>query len=321
MKKFLAAVLVLCVGISLCVYGTPASAFEATGTVNLIVSFAPGGAMDIGARLFAKYASEYTSANIVISNISGAGGIIGTAEVLKFGADGSYMLTLNPSLTFVSTPDRNVPFDITKDFVFCAMMVRDPRLLAIRKDDSRFSNTEEFIEYSRANPGVTVGTSGIGTVAHYTPYLISRELDLNLVPVAFDGTGELRSALLGGHVDAASLGGSESVSMLANDQIIVILNAAAERSTDPLFADVPTVLEYGADVQLSTSRGFAFRAGTDESVIAYWSDIFEKVTSNPAFLAEADALGLPIYFMDYKAANEFVAAEMELFRELIATIN
>jgi len=106
--------------------------------------------------------------------------------------------------------------------------------------------------------------------------------------------------------------------MLAQDQIVVIINAAAERSADPMFADVPTTAELGANVNMSVSRGFAFRASTDESIIAYWSGIFEKVTSNADFLAEAQMQGLPIYFMDYKAANEFAAAEMAFFQELLA---
>jgi len=318
MKRLLG--IIFCVCISLCAYGGTASAYEATGTVTLIVPYTAGGAVDLGARLFAKYAAQYTSANIVITNISGAGGMIGAAEMLKYGTDGSYMLAKNPSISFVSTPDRPVPFDVTKDFVFCSMMVRDPRMLAIRKGDPRFSNAKEFFDYCRANPGVTVGSSGVGTVAHFTPILISKELDLNLMVVAFDGTGDMRSAFLGGHIDAASLGGSECAVMLANDQIVVIINAAKERSTDPMFADVPTTVEFGADVNLTVSRGFAFKAGTDESIIAYWSDIFEKVTSNVDFLAEAKAQGLPIYFMASKAANEFAAAEMKLFEELMATM-
>ena len=318
MKKFLA--MIFCICLSLGAYGGTVSAFEATGTVTLVVPFSAGGAVDLGARLFARYAAQYTSANIVITNISGAGGIIGPAEVLRHGTDGSHMIALNPSLGYVSTADRPVPFDITKDFVFCAMMVRDSRKLAIRKGDPRFSNVEEFIEYARANRGVTVGSSGAGTVAHFTPTLISNKLDLGLRVVAFDGTGEARAALLGGHIDALSLSGSESVVMLAQDQIVVIINAAAERSTDPLFADVPTSVELGADVRLWTSRGFAFRAGTNESIIAYWSGIFEKVTSNADFLAAARDVGLPIYFMEHKAANEAAAVEMRLFEELMASM-
>jgi len=190
MKKFLA--IIFCVCFSLGAYGGAASAYQATGTLNLIVPFAAGGAVDLGARLFAKYAPQYTAANVVITNISGAGGLIGTTEMLRHGTDGSHMLALNPSIGFVSTPDRPVPFDITRDFVFCTMMVRDPRMIAIRKGDPRFSTAEEFIEYARANPGLTVGSSGVGTVAHFTPIMISNELDLNLVVVAFDGTGEMR---------------------------------------------------------------------------------------------------------------------------------
>lgn len=316
MKKLLA--IIFCACICLGTYVGTTSAYEATGTINLIVPYAAGGAVDLGARLFAKYAAQYTSAKIVIVNIGGAGGIIGASEVLKYRPDGSYMLALNPSIGYLSTPDKPVAFDIIKDFDFCAMMVRDPRLLAIRKGDSRFSNTKEFIDYCKANPGVTVGCSGAGNTAYYMPFLMSKELDMNMTVVAFDGTGDMKSAFLGAHVDAASLTGSECAAMLANDQIVVVANAAAERSSDPMFADVPTTVELGADVKMVISRGFAFKSGTDAGILAYWSDIFDKVTHNADFLKEANAQGLPIHFLDHKAANESAAAEMELYKALAA---
>lgn len=316
MRKILAALVL--VFVCLTGFAGTAVSFEATGTVNLIVPYAAGGAVDLGARLFAKYAAKHTSANIVIVNIGGAAGIIGTAEVLKYGTDGSYMLALNPSIGYVSTPEKPIPFDIISNFQFCAMMVRDPRMLAIRKDDERFSNAREFIEYCKANPGVTVGSSGAGNVAYYMPYLMSRDLDLNMTVVAFDGTGEMKSAFLGAHVDAASLTASECAAMLANDQITVIANASEERSSDPMFADVPTVKELGADIKMAISRGFAFKAGTDESIIAYWSNIFEKVVNDPEFLDEAKNQGLPIHFLPYKEANVSATAEMEMYKKIAA---
>lgn len=295
--------------------------YQPPATVNLIVPYAAGGAVDLGARLFAKYAAQYTDTNLVITNIGGAAGAIGCAEVLKYGTDGSYMIALNPSMGYISTEETPLSFDIIRDFDFCAMMVRDPGMIAIRREDPRFSTAEEFIAYCKENPGITVAVSGTGNTSYYLPYLMSEALGLNLNVVAFDGTGDLKSAFLGSHVDAASLKQSECVPMLNSGQITVIANAVETRSDLELFRDVPTTHELGCDVNMAVSRGFAFKAGTDEAALRYWSDLFGKVTSNPEFLAEADAQGLPIVYLDYEAANASAAEEMELYAELVAKNN
>lgn len=335
MKKTVAILmcLLMLLGLSACSSTAPAGTktdapaaapgtYTPPKTLNLIVPYAAGGAVDLGSRLMVKYAAKYTDCDIVITNMGGAAGAIGCAEVLKYDADGTYMIALNPSMGYVSTPESPLSFEVTESFAYAAMMVNDPRTLVIRKDETRFTTAEEFIAYCKANPGVTCGASGSGNDAYNCPVQFSDKLGLGMNVVAFDGTGDMKSAFLGSHIDVACATKSEAVNMILNDQCIIIANAALARPEgDEYLSDIPTMKELGAEVNFSTMRGFAFKAGTDEAVLSFWSDIIGKVTADPDFLAEAKDQGFPIEYQDYKTAQASFLEKMTAYKAVVAANN
>ncbi len=293
--------------------GNADGSYEPNGTLTIIVPYKAGGAVDLGSRLLAKYLSSSTPVDVVISNVAGGGGTVGAADCLKYPADGAYMLALNPSPTYVSTKDKPVTFDILQDFTYCAMMVRDHRLYVVSKSNPNFSTVEEAIEYGKANPGkFNIACSGSGNTSYMAAetFLTSTGITGNVVP--FDGGSEEKSELLGGHVDMAVLAYSEYMS--SKDDLTVLATGGEERF-DKL-PDVPCMTELGFPMSNYVTRGFAMKSGTDEAVIKYWSDKIGEACANEDFLKEAEDLGLPIEFMDYKTAQEDAIAEMTLYREV-----
>lgn len=325
MKKVLAFILAVMMVLSLTACGgsstgsTPAASqsgeFKPSNkTLNLIVPYAAGGAVDLGARLMAKYAKNYTDIDIVITNVAGGSGTVGAAEMLKYKNDGTYMLAYNPSMANLSTKDKPLTYDCTKDLTMVSMMVQDQRLITMRKDETRFSSLAEVIEYAKTNK-VTIGCSGTGNVAYYFPILLARAagIEENLTVVPFDGSSEAKTALLGGHVDLASQSFSDIAA--TPDDYKVLCTAGNDRFSK--LPDVPTVKEVGYDLEMYVSRGFAMKAGTDEQIIKYWSDIIGKVTSDEGFLKDADGLGLPIRYMDYKEFDTDNKTEMATFQKMM----
>ena len=300
---------------------TPAEpeGYQPPETLNLIVPYAAGGAMDLGARLVAKHAPKYTDTNIVITNIAGASGTIGPAEMLKYDADGTYMCAMNPSPTYVPTPDKPLTYSYLDDFVRVGIIMEDQRVIAVPKDNGKYTTIEEFIDYAKANPGqITIGCSGTMNDAYLTPYLLGKEAGVEFSIVAYDGAADAKSDLLGGHITAVSISYSEVLPMLDQDQVIVLCTAG----TGPFegLPGVPTMEEKGYDVHFSTCRGYTMKAGTAPEVIEYWSDILGKLCADEEFLAEAGDLGFPIKFMDYneseKRAQSLISSYETIFAEL-----
>ena len=292
----------------------PAAFKPSNKTLNLIVPYSAGGAVDLGARLMAKYAKNYTDIDVVITNVAGGSGTVGAAEMLKYPADGTYMLAYNPSIASLPTEDKPVPYDCTTDMAMVSMMVRDERLITVRANDDRFQTLEDLIEYAKTNK-VTLGCSGTGNVAYYTPLMLARAAGIedNLTVVAFDGSSEAKTALLGGHIDCASQSYSDIAA--TPDDYRVLCNAGSERAAN--LPDVPTMKERGYDVVVYVSRGFSMKAGTDEQILKYWSDIIGQITQDAGFLAEAESLGLPIYYMDYQEFAEDNVAEMANYQTML----
>lgn len=283
-------------------------------TLNLIVPYSAGGAVDLGARLMAKYAKNYSDIDVVITNVAGGSGTVGASEMLKYNADGTYMLAYNPSIASLSTPDKPVPYDCTKDMAMVSMMVRDERLITVKADDDRFQTLEDLIEYAKTNK-VTLGCSGTGNVAYYTPLMLARAAGIedNLTVVAFDGSAEAKTALLGGHIDCASQSYSDIAA--TPDDYRVLCNAGSERAAN--LPDVPTMKECGYDVVVYVSRGFAMKAGTDQQIVDYWSDVIGKVCQDEGFLAEAESIGLPIYYMNAAEFTEDNLTEMANYQKML----
>lgn len=292
--------------------GESTGSYEPTGTLTIIVPYAAGGGVDLGSRLLAKYLSEITPVDVIVSNVAGGGGTVGAADCLKYDADGSYMLALNPSPTYVSTKDKPLTFDILTDYEFAAIMVQDQRLLVTSAKNSNFQTVEEAIEYGKANPGkFNIGCSGTGNTAYDTAeeFLEKTGIEGNVVP--FDGSSEAKSAVLGGHIDIAVQSLSDVSSSLS--EVTILATAGEERfSKTP---DVPCMTELGYPMAQYVTRGYAFKSGTDEAIIEYWSDKIGEVCANEDFLKEADSIGLPIVYMDHETAQEDAKTEMAAFQE------
>jgi len=287
-----------------------------TSTITIVVPYAAGGAMDNTARLFAKYAEKICNQNIIISNVTGGSGSVGAADVLNSKADGYKVLIFDPGPGFVATNDNPVPFDTMKDFAFVGRQTSDVRNLVVRRDDERFPTPEAFVQYVKDHPGeINVSTAGANTDASIALELIKQNSGLDMVTVAFAGASEAKSNLLGGHVDAASLSIGDSIPMLADNQIMIVGICAAERSE--LIPDAPTFKELGVDVEWVTSRGYAFKAGTDEHIVEYFEDLLRQVSENEEYAKELLNLGCPVDFMGRKEYTEFSAANFETIKSIM----
>lgn len=286
-------------------------------TLTMIVPYAAGGAVDMGARLLAKYAAKYTETDIVINNIAGGSGTIGPAEMLKYKADGTYMCAMNPSTGYVSTPDKVLSYDYMKDFARVALIMQDQRVIAVPKNNGLYENLDEFISYAKEHPGdITIGCSGTMNDAYLTPYLLNKEAGIELNVVAYDGGADAKTDLLGGHINALSISYSEALPMMQNDQVIILCTAGTERFEE--LPDTPTLQEKGYNVTFTTNRGYVMKAGTAPEAIAYWSDIIGKVCADEEFLAEAKDMGFPIKFYDYKEFDVFAGELMSNYEEILA---
>jgi tripartite-type tricarboxylate transporter receptor subunit TctC len=139
-----------------------------TRSVRIIVGFAAGGGLDIGARLIGQWLSERLAQTFLIENRSGVAGNIGAAAVAKAAPDGYTLLLINPTNVINATLYEKLNFNFIRDIAPVASIIRVPTVILVHPSVPA-KTVPEFIAYAKANPGeINMASSGNGSMLHTT---------------------------------------------------------------------------------------------------------------------------------------------------------
>jgi len=249
--------------------------------VNILVSFAPGGVMDISTRAIAARAEKFLGQPFVISNNGGGGGAVAAAIVSTEKADG-YNLLACTSTTLVRIPQyRTVPYSLN-DFVPIMQHASTESGIAVRTD-SPFKTLKDLVEYARKNPRkVTYSTLGIGSPMHLAMEYIAKQEGIVWTHVPYQGSMPSVTALLGGHVTATS-SSTEWKPFVQEGKLRLLATQGLRRMKD--FPNVPTMKELGYDFYNDTTFLVVAPKGTPLEIVKKLEDAFHKAFNDPEYAA------------------------------------
>ena len=214
--------------------------------IRIVVPFAPGGAVDMIARLAAKYLTDELGQRVYVENKGGAGGSIGTAFVAKSEPDGySLIMQSVSSAVMNSLVYKKLPYDILKDLTPIAEVAQSPTLLVINKELPA-KNLHEFIALLKQNPGkYNYGSTGVGSSVQMGSVLFETLTGTHMVHIPFRGGGEAVKELVAGQtqMELGSIG--VFLSFIRSGQVRVLCVNDTKRT--PVLPDVPTAKEAGLD--------------------------------------------------------------------------
>ncbi|MDY7027305.1 MAG: tripartite tricarboxylate transporter substrate binding protein [Spirochaetota bacterium] len=233
-------------------------------TITVVVPYSAGGGTDSVFRPLVEEMKNFTDANVVVSNISGAGSSQGTNEVLSRPADG---YTLLASGTHTVTATLQGLTEGYRELIGIAGLNWDPFIIAVTTDKP-WMDMQDLVDAARANPGnISLGNAGMGGATGVASVAINLAFDEAFNVTPFDGGNDLRANVLGGHADVGIFSQSE---ILANqDRLRPLVVLYSERSRLQGLEDVPTLAEAG--FQNLSAPGGSFRSisvkkGTPEEV-------------------------------------------------------
>jgi tripartite-type tricarboxylate transporter receptor subunit TctC len=171
-------------------------------TVRIIVPFPAGGATDIVARALAERMSATWKQPVIVENIAGATGAIGTAQAARAPRDGYTLIAgVGTTTAILKALKPNLAFDPINDFAPISLITSFPNVLVVRGDFPA-GNVKELIDVVKANPGkFTYASSGYGGSLHLAAELFKLTTKTDIVHVPYTGSAPAITALLGGHVD------------------------------------------------------------------------------------------------------------------------
>jgi tripartite-type tricarboxylate transporter receptor subunit TctC len=260
-------------------------------TIALVVPFPPGGPSDVVARIIADGMSRQLHQTVIIENVGGAGGTIGTARVAAATPDGYTLLAAGMG-SHVAAPvlTPNVRYDAVKDFEPIGLTANAPVAVVARKDFPA-KDLKEFVAYVKAQgDNVKQAHGGVGSSSHMACLLLTSELGLKPKLIPYRGTGPALADLIGNHVDFYCdqvLSVAPAVKGKTIKAYVVSGNAPS-----PALPGVPSAKAAGIpEFQLSIWSAMYAPKGTPKDVVAKLSAALAKALDDPAVAKRLVDLG------------------------------
>lgn len=277
-----------------------------THTISMIVPFAAGGPSDIVARLVAQHMQQTLGEPVIVENIGGGGGTIGSARVAEARPDG-YTLLAGSMGSHVSAPilTPGIRYNSERDFVPIGYTAGSPAVIVARKDFPP-KTLRDFIAHVKKNGNkVRQAHGGIGSSSHMACLLFNSAAGLHPLSVAYRGTGPALNDLIGGHVDyfceqAVSVSGQ----VLAG--AIKAYAVGAEQRL-PKLPNVPTAKEQGLDYVMDIWAGIFAPKGTPKPVVDKLADAINQALDDPTIKKRLTDLGGSIQPKAQRTPEKFAA--------------
>jgi tripartite-type tricarboxylate transporter receptor subunit TctC len=259
-------------------------------SITVVVPFPAGGPSDIVARIMAEHMSKTLGQPMVIENVGGAGGTLGSARVAAAQPDG-YTLLAGSMGSHVSAPalTPNVKYDSGRDFEAIGQTVDAPAVIVARKDFPA-KDLREFLDYLKKNADfVKQAHGGIGSSSHMACLLFTSQAEVKPTLVAYRGVNLAINDLLGGHVDFYC----EQAVSVAQQIAAGTLKAYAVTGAERLSAlpDVPTAKEAGLNFQMSIWGGMFAPKDAPKEMIDKLAAALEKAQDDPVVQKRLGDLG------------------------------
>ncbi|MCF6390209.1 tripartite tricarboxylate transporter substrate binding protein [Mycobacterium sp. MBM] len=301
--------------------GSAGDGFPGNKPIELIVSFAPGGAVDTAARLVAPELEKNLGTNVEVVNRPGAGGQIGYTELAGAKADGYTVGATGSPSVVVSPLDPARGATYTRDsFQPLGMQVVDPAVIGVAPN-SPYTSLASLIDAAKAAPGtITATTTGIQTGEHFAIADIKEVTGAEFSPVHFsEGQSQAVAAFLGNHVPVYIGSTSDVIDLVKQNKIRVLGVMDAQRST--FLPDVPTFREVGYDVVSTTARGYSAPAGLPESVASKLQEAFKAAIENDDVVAKMNDLGLETRYLDGAKYEQLWTEQESTYKELMPAVS
>jgi putative tricarboxylic transport membrane protein len=310
MKRLLLALMALGFAAGAFAQGFP------THALRIVVPWPPSGNVDITARTVAPALGEALGAQVIVENMAGAAGRIGTTAVAKSSPDG-YTLLLGSSGTITSGPAvfKNLSYDPVRDFVPVGGIQSVPIVLTAAPK-TPVSSYKEFVALAKSKPGqLSIASAGSGSSNHLAIELLMRQANLKLLHIPYKGSGPAITDLLGSQVETMMDQLTASIEHIRAGRIKAL--AVSSRKRSPLLPDVPTLDELGVSgYEANTFTGIFGPAATPAPVVERLSGALHKALANPTVRERYRSMGVEVMDMSRAEFAAYVAADYEKWRKI-----
>jgi tripartite-type tricarboxylate transporter receptor subunit TctC len=290
--------------------------------VTLVAPFQAGGPSDTVARLIAGPMSKVLGQQVVVENVTGAGGTIGSGRVAKSAPDG-YTLGISGSGThaaveqlYASPPYRAADFESIG-------LINTAPVIVVAKKDLPPNTLQEFVAYLRANEKtVTEADAGVGSVSHLACSVFKALIAVKPTVASYRGTPQATQDLIAGNVDFVC---NQIVNVVGHVKTGALkAYAVTGDSRSPMLPDVPTTAEAGLpDFRLTVWYGLSAAKGTPAPVVQKLNQALSAAMDDPTVVKRFADLGYDVVPAQHRSPawfDEFMRKEIDLWAKVLGSM-
>ena len=287
-----------------------ATAQTSSRTVTLIVPFPAGGPTDTIGRILAEGLRTALDQPVIVENVPGATGSLGTARVARSNADGSTLILGTVATHVFNGAVYDLKFDVVKDFEPISLVAFDPQIISVRKD-LPVADLKQLVAWLKANPDkATAGTAGIGSTAHISAVNFQQITGTKFTFVPYRGLGPAMQDLVAGQIDIIFDLAANSVPHVRSGNIKALAVTAKTRLASA--PDIPTVDQAGLPgFYFVNWHGIWAPKGTPSDVMAKLNAAMKKALADSVVLKRLADIGQQIPPLEQQTAKALASYQKE----------
>jgi tripartite-type tricarboxylate transporter receptor subunit TctC len=299
-------------------FGALAQADYPSKPIKLIVPFPAGGTSDVMGRILAEEMGKQLKQTVVVENIGGAGGVIGTDRALKQPADGYTLIQTGVGQNAVAHGiNAKVPYDSLKDFTHITQVHSGPNLLVVHPSTPQ-KTLKELVDFAKANPGKLSYGYTPAASGHMAMELLKQTAGINMVGIPYRGGGPMMTDILGGQIPMMFINQDVALQHIKAGKLRPLAVTSAERN--PLYPDVPTVAESGyRGFQALSWSGLSVHKNTPKPIVDKIEAAAVAAMNSPAVRQRLESQGFVVPQQGSAAYTKFVASEHDGWVRVIKT--
>jgi tripartite-type tricarboxylate transporter receptor subunit TctC len=283
-----------------------------TRPVTMVVPFPPGGGTDVLGRIVAQKMSEILGQQVIVENVGGAGGMIGSARVAHATPDGYQFVLGSRADAINQTLYKHPLYDFKRDLAPVILVADQPMIIIARKD-LPVSGLQDFIAYVKKNQAtLRTGSAGIGSTGYVDCALFNQAIGVKVQDIPYRGGGPALQDLIGQQFDYFVTLSPTAVPPVKAGLVKPITMLSPKRL--PSLPNLPTADEQGMHFEASTWFAFFVPKGTPAAVIKKLHDATAEAINTPAVqerLAGTGTFVVPIEHQSTEYLESIIAPEIE----------
>ncbi|WP_315828333.1 MULTISPECIES: tripartite tricarboxylate transporter substrate binding protein [unclassified Bradyrhizobium] len=293
----------------------PALAAYPDRPIRWLIGFAPGGPVDIVARIMAQWLSDHLGQQVVVENRTGSGGNIAAAAAINSPPDGYTLLFVAPNNAISTSLYKKLPYDFIRDTVPVASIMQLTNMLVV-SNDVPAKTVKEFIDYCKANPGkIAFASSGNGTSVHMAAELFKAMTKCDMLHVPYRGSALAFPDIISNKVQLIFDNLPTALEQSRGGSVRALGVTSPQRW--PTVPDVPAIAETVPGYESVGFYGISAPKGTPPDIVEILNKAVDEALKDPKLVARLTETGGIPRAMTPAEFGKLVVDETEKWRKVV----